>query len=346
MSMEHRPGPKGSGNQFLDEAADWFARMRGPEADLHIEEFEQWLRRGALHRAAYNRVAEIFAMGRGLTSDARQSSDAPTGSSPRTWVKLALPVCFALMAATATWATFRVYTAHAPGSADAPTHAGLIGRITTAVGEIRTIRLADGSSLILDTDSLVFYDLAGGARKLYLVRGRARFNVAHDGRPFQVQAGSGAVTAHGTMFDVRVLRNSRIAVRLIRGKIDVSLPHATGEYHLKSSVRHMLPGEALQFSNTFYEADPISGENSESWTRGMADFDAATLRDVVAESNRYSDLQIIAGSASVASLKISGRFAINDTGRVAAHLASLFDLDVDQSEPGHLILRQKVEAIR
>ena len=62
---EPETGPPAE-DQLLQEAAAWFARMRGPDAEASRDEFEAWLARGALHRRAYNRAAEIFAMGKVL----------------------------------------------------------------------------------------------------------------------------------------------------------------------------------------------------------------------------------------------------------------------------------------
>ena len=55
MSEPDRDRPQG---QLFEEAAAWFARMRGPDAEASRDEFEAWLARGALHRSAYNRAAD------------------------------------------------------------------------------------------------------------------------------------------------------------------------------------------------------------------------------------------------------------------------------------------------
>ena len=50
-------------------AAMWFARMRRPDAAAFEKEFEAWLAISAEHRAAYNRMAETFSLGKNLTSN-------------------------------------------------------------------------------------------------------------------------------------------------------------------------------------------------------------------------------------------------------------------------------------
>lgn len=55
-----------SGGRLRDEAAEWFAVMRGPDAEVRRAEFEAWLERQAIHREAYNRIAETFSLGKAL----------------------------------------------------------------------------------------------------------------------------------------------------------------------------------------------------------------------------------------------------------------------------------------
>jgi transmembrane sensor len=59
----------------------------------------------------------------------------------------------------------------------------------TGTGEIRDIRLADGSHVLLNTDSAVSVDYQAAKRQIILHHGQARFSVAQDvQRPFEVQA--------------------------------------------------------------------------------------------------------------------------------------------------------------
>ncbi|WP_457832782.1 FecR domain-containing protein, partial [Staphylococcus aureus] len=53
-------------------------------------------------------------------------------------------------------------------------------RYATAIGEQRTIRLADGSKVMLDTDTVLTVAFEEKARRISLARGQAYFTVAHD----------------------------------------------------------------------------------------------------------------------------------------------------------------------
>ena len=66
-----------------EEAAAWFARMRGEDAAEHRAGFEDWLARGALHRAAYNRIGEVFAAGKALKAEDERHRDEVIVASRR-----------------------------------------------------------------------------------------------------------------------------------------------------------------------------------------------------------------------------------------------------------------------
>src|SRR3546814_6714317 len=92
----------------------------------------------------------------------------------------------------------------------------------TRRGEIRTVKLSDGSKLTIDTETLVTIDFGQTARHLRLEHGRARFEVAHEARPFVVDAGEVVVIASGTVVEVSYLEDRRVKVQLLHGAVDVT----------------------------------------------------------------------------------------------------------------------------
>src|SRR5689334_10601164 len=74
---------------------------------------------------------------------------------------------------------------------------------TTTRGQRATLRLDDGTQVILGPASTVRYDVTSRARRVELT-GLAQFRVVHDAsRPFVVRAGRAEVTDVGTEFTVR-----------------------------------------------------------------------------------------------------------------------------------------------
>jgi transmembrane sensor len=323
-------------NQLFDEAADWFAKMRGPDADLHRPAFEAWLVRGAVHRSAYNRIAEIFTDS-GRVEDPDSASN--NGKHPPQGRRGALTTIALVIGMAAALATFCLYSrAFTPQATSPERFLAVAPRVPTlgsTVGEIRRIVLADGSSIILDTDSLVSVAFTAQERRLRLIRGRARFEVAHEGRPFRVSAGTGLVTARGTIFDVQLDPRGKVAVILLRGAVDVSLP-GTGAI----AQQRLHPGEKTEFDDRFEAPQPIPAREANVWMHGQGEFHDVPLSEIVAAANRYSIVPILIPDPQVQKLRISGIFSLRDTQALSAKLATLFDLDRELG-PDRITLKRR-----
>ncbi|HEX6398731.1 MAG TPA: FecR domain-containing protein, partial [Steroidobacteraceae bacterium] len=97
----------------------------------------------------------------------------------------------------------------------------------TAVGEQRSITLADHSMVNLNTDTALDVTLSKNLRRVDLHHGEAFFSVAHDpSRAFEVWAAGGKVRAVGTQFGVAIDRDD-VTVSVLEGIVVVQ-PLATG----------------------------------------------------------------------------------------------------------------------
>ncbi|WP_454883002.1 FecR family protein [Sphingomonas oryzagri] len=211
---------------------------------------------------------------------------------------------------------------------------------STAVGEVRTIVLPDGSRALLDTQSAIRVSFTGAERHIDMVRGRARFTVTHDPRwPFVVLARNVSVTARGTVFDVDM--DHAVAVHLITGKVDVAYggPQQTG----KRDVIHLAAGQrvAIDAIASHPPAPPAPAPPSDAqWVTGLETFDDVPAATIIAEANRYSDTKIQladpADNEEVDFLVVH----VRDTRKIARDLATFLKLDVDESQPGLIILRR------
>ncbi|AOF97743.1 FecR family protein [Sphingobium sp. RAC03] len=335
----------GTGNQFYDEAADWFTKMRGPNADTHQAEFDAWLKRGALHRAAYNRIAEIF-----LDSD----GDAPP--IPETLRRRRLqpvPAIFAAILVALGALSLSLWLAFSQGHDERTTNdigknlsaAPRLVTYATAVGEVRRFRLGDGSLITLDTDSLLATDFSQSERRLRLLRGRARFDVAHEARPFRVAAGTGMITAHGTIFDVMLQDGKMVSVQLLRGAIDVAMAGRAEQKSQSSAIQHLKPGQATSFKDRFTLAEPTDQEPDTQWPQGRAEFQDVAMEEVVETANRYFIVPIELEGDGIGKLRVTGIFSMKDGRALAQKLAHLLDLDV-RVEPQRIVVRMPARASR
>lgn len=327
--------------QLLEEAAAWFARMRGPDAEASRAEFEAWLARGALHRSAYNRAAEIFAMGKLLddTPERPATQVQPRARRPA----MAAAIVVVIAGAIGIAATSFLWTGH--GSDSDRTGGGKIQLL--AIDQMRLVRLADGSLVRLNPGTILDVTFSNNERRSILERGLVQFAVAHEGRPFVVLAGGGSVTAHGTRFDVGLSADRRVSVRLIEGVIDVRLPVAAAARPRPGPVRRLHPGEAISFvAEASGPSQGASGSkvrpmSAPAADRGAEDFDDIRIADLVAAANRHSVRQIRLADNAIGDQLVSGRFAIDEPDLLATRIGALFDLVVDRSDPAVILLERR-----
>lgn len=326
------------GEALAREAAHWFARMRSPDAEDSRGEFEAWLAEDSRHRAAYNRTSEIFAMGK-LLAEPGEPASAPIPTRRHRALVVALAVALAFVVGIGGWMALRP---SGPGSDLRNAVAGSSDhrRISTIAGEARVVRLGDGSTVHLGDQTVLDVDIAGRQRSLRLVRGQARFEVAHEPRPFIVFAGGGSVTARGTIFEVALMRTGKVDVRLLQGAVDVALPR---EASAQPAIRKLAAGEGVSFvARPEVAATPTApaGANAGPSTSAR-DFDATPVAELVTLANHGAARPIRLADASLAGERVSGRLRVDDTGLLAQRLGALFALDVDMDDPRVIVLTRR-----
>ncbi len=81
----------------------------------------------------------------------------------------------------------------------------------------RVVHLEDGSTAVLDAGTALAVEFDGQRRQL---RGQAWFQVVHEQRPFQVEAGGGQIRDIGTAFSVS-MRDTTVVTQVSEGVVDV-----------------------------------------------------------------------------------------------------------------------------
>jgi len=304
-------------DQAKTEAADWFARLnRRDVSSADMEAFRIW-RKAPGHKEAYDEVDAFWRRSEALKNDPDIKAaveGALDRSTPRPALaqrpRYGLAVAFILLAVLGGGYVLlgpKVYS--------------------TGVGEQRTVQLADGSSVMLDTDSQIVVRLSGARRDIRLGRGQAMFEVAHDAkRPFVVTAGATSVTALGTEFDVRRERDGA-TVTLVRGAVEVR-ERSGGD----AKVWRLAPGQRVATQAPTPAPSHVDVDSATSWTSGRLIFHAMPLRDAVAEFNRYERRKIEVADGPVGDALVSGIFAVGDADTFIGSVAELHDLTIVRAD--------------
>lgn len=303
-----------------EEAAAWFARLRGPDRPAILPEFEAWLSRSEDNRKAYARISRLFDDAAILRQSRRH---AHRRSHTR---QVAMLAAASLLAGLAVAATLEVM----PGHNDPKP---VEERLAARHGEIRTLTLADGSRVTLDTGSTITVAFGSHKREVHLQSGRARFSVAPDSRPFEVIAGAGRLRTGAGVFDVAFVLGQRVTVTSLGARIEAAptAPQAS----LVAPVQSLVGGSTLAYSAADFSDPRLGKQNlagSANWPSGWVSYRSIPLSALVAEANRYAFVPIVIDDPAIGRLEASGRFHLTDTDSVADNLAEVFDLAVVRDE--------------
>lgn len=213
----------------------------------------------------------------------------------------------------------------------------------TTSGERRTVTLADGSRVALDSDSQVEVRYGSHARALILDKGRARFDVAHDvSRPFSVRAGTETVIAVGTAFDVEKV-DGKVLVTLIHGRIvvkDDRVPEETAVQTPKRPVSMEAGQQLVATANAPVTVKSTNIEIATAWESGRLVFSGDTLAEAVARVNRYTDHPIEV-DPSIASIRIIGSFSAGDVSTFVSAVTSYFPVQASTTADNAILLQPK-----
>jgi len=293
-------------------AADWVARLdAGPLTEDEQSELDGWLAADSRCLGAFARARALF-----ISPDIAEAVEAPrpgpiSGVTRRGFL--------AALAASVAVAAFVV------GRQD---H-GIVTDYASAVGEIRTIPLEDGSRVTLNTDSLVSVEYRRHSRLVRLIRGEAYFEVAKNPeRPFIVQGPAAQARAVGTAYSVRLGDDERMQVRVTTGRVAVEPPPSAlaeslrlspiadnGAYldaNQQADVRVVREGPYKgQVQISIRDVTPDSVERSLMWREGLLSFEGETLAEAIEEFARYSRQKVVLQGA-VARERVSGLFSATD----------------------------------
>jgi transmembrane sensor len=313
MSMNHEYDMEAIQHQ----ASRWFARLRASDCSIvERRKFDAWRTAHVAHAEAYAQAEQLWSGLDELAEDpeilqwrreARHSAPAaPDRRGHLRWLAVASLAAVVLCGGFATWWFV--------GGSSASSYA-------TAHGEQRSVVLADGSRIVLNTDTVLDVDLSRHIRRVRLRRGEAMFEVTHDAdRPFVVQAGGNTISDIGTRFDVRD-SGGQTAVAVLEGAVAVARDGNTAEL---TAGEQIVAGDGVWIRG---RADPAMAVG---WTQGRLVFRATPLDDAVAEANRYGPDRLVIADPSLAQLKISGEFRIGNTGALVRALQSVYPIRAEQ----------------
>jgi transmembrane sensor len=298
-------------------------RLYSEEAsDADRAGFRSWLQAHPSHASTY-RALELAWRDIGLVAGAGTAA-LPSANDDTPWFRrpagqaLAAAACLLLLVGTGFFTL---------SQNDQP------GWHTTGTGQIETVTLEDGSRVTLGARSSLETRFTETVRQTRLVQGTAYFDVAKNAnRPFVVTVAETAVTVTGTAFDIR-LGPDAVRVAVTEGSVRVA---DTTPAPAQADAAPALLGAGDQLTTLL--DGTVSGrglfdpQEIAAWRDGRLVYLDARLADIVADANRYRQIPIRLRGDSLADLRISTSFRVDQSDQMLAGLAASYAVDIRKTD--------------
>ncbi|NZA27718.1 FecR domain-containing protein [Luteimonas sp. SJ-92] len=346
-----------SATEVEEEAARWIWRLDDEDAPVEVRnDFEQWLRRDQRHRRAFEELGGVWRSLDDLAEAKREERVATFVAEEKRLYTVAKPTLTrGWLRQAAPWA-MAASLAIAVGVVSWFQRGNEAQTLSTAVGQQRSAMLADGSTVQLNTNTILETRFNRERRVVVLRKGEASFNVARNPeRPFLVHAGDMVVRAVGTEFNVRVRDTRDIEVIVTEGKVTVG-PQGEGGARIASgdgpepalpARRELAAGQRLETTAAAVPVvaiSPVVLSNTLAWREGAIVFDGEPLGQAIAELNRYSDTRLIIIDSSIHDLRVGGRFRTGDIDGFLEALTKAFPVTTRRTSDNLVYIQARVPA--
>ncbi|MEM9158112.1 MAG: FecR domain-containing protein [Verrucomicrobiota bacterium] len=320
------------------EAAYWLIALQKEPKDTDLSsEFADWLSSDSRNVEAWSDTLEVYesigdiehvSKSQWPRNEARVSASASEAKTPtlqpakkRSKGKLQVLAIVGAVAACIAF-VFSLNT-HSAGEVD----------YRSERGEVKVIKLEDGSAISLGPKSEVAVDFRGGTRQVRLLSGEALFEVAANlGNPFLVEAQGITTTVLGTRFNVR-LESGGASIAVEHGRVRVS-SSALAEWDQLLTAGQWLWANA--------EGDSKRGEievqEIAAWTKGQLIVRDRNLDDVVEILRRYVDVDIIVDDRQIAERRVTGVYNLADPLEALRALVGAHGGAIRQASSGEIII--------
>ncbi len=326
---------------LMEQAVDWLVRMRsGNLSDLETHDFADWLSQDPEHAAAFAKAEDFLSemvaavkLPRPVENAPKPNdgipNEQPLTNSPRKTVKpwLAIPLAMA-----AAWLV-------AVGLV-LPKQSSLLDNLLsdyhTQPGEIREIKLADGSHLLLNTNTAVSVDYEATQRLVALHHGQVRFTVVKDlNRPFEVKTGSLIVRALGTVFEVYRKTPKSIIVTVQEHAVAAKIQEKNSTQQNHSNQVTVQTGQQLiyQGDNTLHQPTAANLTQSSAWQQRRLFINDRPLGELLEELDRYRIGRIYLSDARLKKLRVTGVFPLNNPDEVIVSVRKVLGLQETRLGP-------------
>ncbi|WP_029907992.1 FecR domain-containing protein [Caulobacter sp. UNC358MFTsu5.1] len=305
---------------LIAEASLWLARLdagRASEQDL-----DAWREADPRRAAAFAEVATAWSR---LDALREAEDEATPRPSRRAWLTGGGAALAAGLA----------------GAAYLERDVLLRDRVTTGVGERRTLALPDGSSVELNTDTEVFWRFDRKRRRLWLSRGEAALMIAHDQlRPFELFTSQGLARLAAGQFNAR-LRPAGLDLIVLAGQAAVETASGAARAQVVGPADARQALEVTPHGVAVVATPEDEVQSVQAWRRGEIVFEGQPLSVAVEEYNRYLTRKLVIADDKAGSLRLGGRFLTGDPDSFLDALRMTFGVRIVEDGPSRILLKSR-----
>jgi transmembrane sensor len=335
-------------DQRYDEASEWIAKLDRDLSGAEQQDLREWMS-DKYNRAVLLEMAKLWDQ---MTVLSRLSDLVPEpATQPRRSPGFALAAAASvLVTVLATiWLASSLDLVNVPDAGPVVSAKQMDADYETAIGEQSTVSLADGTQVVLNTNTRIGVKYTDQYRLVTLTRGEIHVQVAPDkARPLRVIVGDRIVQAVGTAFSLEITNDDQIELIVTEGKVLVALHQGansdTAEVApapLSSSPVTVAAGERVDIGSPNGGVVQVSTEEIEvklSWRKGTLIFRGESLQDAMAEIGRYTTVEFVILDEKLKETRIAGLFRAGDIEGLLVALRENFDITNQRTADGKILL--------
>lgn len=323
------------------QAAAWIALLEREDVTHEDRtELRRWLHASERHRAAFQSLAALWnelEILNELNDIAQAHPYRQARNTARRWRIVGVAASLVLAIA----AGMMYYSLQAARSQQD-------GVFATAVGEQRSVELADGSTIKLNTNSRIEVAYSRQERLVLLTRGEAYFDVAKSmRRPFAVRASDNLVHAVGTAFSVRLRNKSAVEVTVEEGRVALAslAPERVGDQLAddRLPLAQLSAGQSTIFNKQVEKIVQMPTSELDrklAWRNGLLAYAGEPLAEVIEDISRYTDIRIEIVDHVLAVKPVAGYFRVGQIDALFESLELNFGVEVEHVSSNYVRLSE------
>lgn len=296
------PAAKDDARRVARAAARWLVRVEAGElSERELASLQRWRQACETHERAWHNAQALRSRFANVPPALAMATLDRTRHSRRQVLKGALGLAVALPAG---WLALREMPV-AAWSAD----------FSTGTGKRRTLTLADGSELQLNTGTAVNLDQAG--RRVRLIRGEIALRL-HDTLPFLIDTAHGVCSLRGGEINVRQ-DDSAAQFAVYAGSADLT--------PMRYSALALRGGQQVRVSDRGVGPIGRFDPRQLGWRDGVLVAIDQPLGDVLRDLDRYRP-GVLRWAPELEALRVTGSFRLSDPDQVLDILAATLPVQV------------------